>query len=260
MANSIVLKYKITYSTIATTSLPCNFGTYQSAYKRYHSTETALLWVHDKICSELDCGRSVLFNQLDLSCSFDTVDHFILLNRLESSFGITSKAISWLKTYLTCRTQSVVMNNKQSKTLKVKYGVPQGSVLGPLLFNLYINPVYSIIERHAVCYHAYADDLQIFFPFESKSNASYEAAKNKIEACINDVYQWLDENRLCLNPTKTKFIVYSDKEVKNCSLTIGGVQIPTIMFKNGYFFDFTFLSYVISFFNFFLYFLFKEFF
>ena len=99
---------------------------------------------------------------MDLSAAFDTVSHTILLNRLQKRVGITGGALRWFQSYLENRKQFVRINNKNSKPVDLKYGVPQGSVLGPVLFSLYTLPLADLLKEHGVEYHLYADDTQIY--------------------------------------------------------------------------------------------------
>lgn len=134
----------------------------QSAYKPGHSTETALVKLHSDICMAMDRQQVTLMVMIDLSAAFDTIDHHILLHRLTSRFGIKGSAWDWLKSYLTSRSQSVVVNGVSSPSVDLSFGVPQGSVLGPLLFTMYIAPLYDIIDKHLQLVSAYADDQSIY--------------------------------------------------------------------------------------------------
>ena len=98
---------------------------------------------------------------LDLSTAFDTIDHNILLNRLSYLYGISGTCLSWFRSYLSNRRLSVAIANLISSTNKLHYGVPQGSVLGPILFILYIQPLSNLIKRHSLSVHLFADDIQI---------------------------------------------------------------------------------------------------
>ena len=114
----------------------------QSAYRQHHSTETALLKVKNDLLLSMNRQHVTLLVFLDLSSAFDTVDHTILLDRLESLFGISGTALSWFKSYLSDRKQCVSVDGVSSSDYKVKYGVPQGSCLGPLF--LHCTPVLSL--------------------------------------------------------------------------------------------------------------------
>ena len=110
----------------------------QSAYRSYHSTETALISVTNDIMCAVDQKKAVVLVLLDLSAAFDTIDHSILLNRLHKRYGITGTALSWFETYLTDRCQVIQLNGESSDEMRHQFDVPQGSVLGPLLFTSYI--------------------------------------------------------------------------------------------------------------------------
>ena len=133
----------------------------QSAYRPHHSTETALLKISNDILLALDSGNVSLLTLLDLSAAFDTIDHTILLHRLQHNYGITHSALSWFRSYLTDRTQSVSVNNLNSTSEKLLYGVPQGSVLGPVLFVLYTQPLSDLIQTHSPEHQSFADDTQL---------------------------------------------------------------------------------------------------
>ena len=125
--------------------------TYQSAYRRGHSTETALLKVISDIFDAADANpsRVTLLGMLDLSAAFDTVDHETLLARLQTSYGICGPALSWVASFLTTRSQVVAFNGQTSSVRRLRHGVPQGSVLGPLLFLLYTADVADIAANQA---------------------------------------------------------------------------------------------------------------
>ena len=136
--------------------------TFQSAYKNFHSTETALVRVQNDILCAIDNNESVILLLLDLSAAFDTVDHSILLSRLHDRFGVNGTAAAWFESYLTSRTQFVRVNDCRSTQRSLERGVPQGSVLGPLLYLLYTSPIADIIKFLKLQYHLYADDTQLY--------------------------------------------------------------------------------------------------
>ena len=119
----------------------------QSAYRPFHSTKSALLCVQNDILSSLNNKKAVTLVLLDLSAAFDTIDHEKLLHCLETRFGINGTALNWFRSYLSNRSQEVRINNSSSEKMYLNFGVPQGSVLGPILFTLYVAPVADIANK-----------------------------------------------------------------------------------------------------------------
>ena len=117
---------------------------FQSAYKRGHSTETALLRVLNDVVCHLNTKNNVGLLLLDLSAAFDTIDHGILLERLSDYFGISGKALCWFGEYLSHRTMRVSINSSLSEPITLEYGVPQGSVLGPIFFPCILLPSLTL--------------------------------------------------------------------------------------------------------------------
>uniref|UniRef100_A0A8C6KM62 Reverse transcriptase domain-containing protein n=2 Tax=Nothobranchius furzeri TaxID=105023 RepID=A0A8C6KM62_NOTFU len=178
---------------------------FQSAFRPNHSTESALIRVLNDILVASDSGSRVLLLQLDLSAAFDTVDHQILLNRLGSWVGVTGVALKWFRSYLSNRTISVQIGDCASSSLPLPWGVPQGSVLGPLLFSIYLLPLGNILNQHGLSYHIYADDCQLYVEMDEKN------AGSKLAACMDDVKGWLASNFLKLNEKKSEFIVFDPR-------------------------------------------------
>jgi hypothetical protein len=134
----------------------------QSAYHANHSTETAVLRVMADILQAMDRGDFASLALLDLSAAFDTVDHAMLLRRLEVTYDIRGSALKWFASYLGDRVQCVRSGSTTSPPTWLRFGVPQGSVLGPILFLLYTADLIGLIEQHSLQPHLYADDTQVF--------------------------------------------------------------------------------------------------
>jgi hypothetical protein len=175
----------------------------QSAYRKHHSTETALLKIHSDICSYVDGGKVVLMGFLDLSAAFDTVDHQILLQRLEKSFGITGTVLKWITSYLQCRTCYVFDHGQSSRIITLVCGLPQGSVLGPKFWLIYIKDLDKIISEHGLEYHGYSDDTQLYSCADPTTDAT-TCLSHRFRCCISNVLSWMAVNRIQLNPDKTE--------------------------------------------------------
>ena len=160
-------------------------NSYQSAYKSGHSTEMVLLSIKNDIHLSLSWGEATAFVLLDLSAVFDTIDHFTLLSCLLDWFGVDGSALKWFSYYLTEPYQSVKIGSTLSDLQKLLLGMPQGSVLGPLLSSLYTSPLRTLIGKHkGVNFYFHADDTQLYVHL-SHMNAS--AAFDKLNRCLQDV-------------------------------------------------------------------------
>lgn len=216
------------------------FPSLQSGFRPRHSTETAILHVLSDILTAVDRGDYAVLALLDLSAAFDTVDHAILLERLRRSFGITGSAYNWLASYLTGRSQCVRRGTVTSKSILLECGVPQGSVLGPLLFVLYTSDLQAIIERHRLTPHLYADDTQIYGFCQP---GDCDVLSERLAACVADVATWMRDNRLQLNVDKTDLIWFSTPrrtaQLPAGCISLGGFDVrPSSSVRNlGVFFD-----------------------
>ena len=157
---------------------------FKFVYKPGHSTETALFEIVNDVLLSLDNGNISSVTFRDLSAAFDTIDHNILLNCLEHVFGIHGAALQWFSSYPSNRTQTVSINNLKSDPAPVPYGVPQGSVLGPVLFVLYTKPLSDVTERHSIHHQSFADDTQL-----RKSSPPHHVSElvQSMQECIHDV-------------------------------------------------------------------------
>eukprot|EP00057_Strongylocentrotus_purpuratus_P002063 XP_003723768.1 PREDICTED: RNA-directed DNA polymerase from mobile element jockey-like [Strongylocentrotus purpuratus] len=202
----------------------------QSAYRRWHSTETALLKVQNDILGALDNRLVTFVVFLDLSAAFDCVDHTILLQRMDKLFGISGMVRSWFDSYLSDRSFRMKVVNELSEQKPLRFGVPQGSVVGPQLFSLYTHPVADIIKHHAgIQHHIYADDVQLYISVDPKDRHAMTAALESLSACIINLQQWMKSNMLKLNSEKTDFLIVASPRyrhlISGIVLTIGGTVI-----------------------------------
>ena len=207
-----------------------NFNLLQSAYRKHHSTETCLVKTLSDIYKSVDDGSSTLLVALDLSAAFDTVPHDILLLRLQRSFGVSDIVLDWIKSFLSCRTQYVSLSNHNSPTSFLQSGVPQGSVLGPLLFTAFTSPVSSLVSSFGLSQQQYADDTQIYVKVNKNSQSTSLAS---LESCLSSLCLWYAKNGLCINPSKSESILIStSNRLQNITsngltaVSVSGTSVP----------------------------------
>ena len=138
----------------------------QSAYRDGHSTETVLLKVKTDFLNIIDDKGVACLVVLDLSATFDMITHDILLNRMKHCVGVTGKVLDWIRSYAMQQEQSVVIGDEKSPPITLKQGVPQGSVLGQVLFTLYMSPLGDLCQAHGLTFHGYAGDSQNYLFFQ----------------------------------------------------------------------------------------------
>ena len=184
----------------------------QSAYRKCHRTETALLRVTNDIMMNKNRQHVTLLVMLDLSSAFDTVDHCILLDRLNNEFGIKGRVLEWFTSYLSKRSQFISINGGRSRLFNVSYGVPQGSCLGPLLFVLYVSKLFRIVEKHLPDAHAFADDSQLYVSFKPDPTCDQLAPVAALEHCIDDIKDWMLSDKLKVNGGKTEFLMIGTRQ------------------------------------------------
>ena len=146
---------------------------------------------------------------LDLSAAFDTIDHAMLLELLEHQCGLKGTVLKWFSDYISDRYQAVQVGMSFSEFIKMEFGVPQGSVLGPILFTCYTRPIADIIRRHGIPHHFYADDTQLYVSFRPRDAASREQTVARVEACLCDIRAWMAAHYLKLNDDKTELLILS---------------------------------------------------
>ena len=208
------------------------FPVLQSAYRKFHSTETALLRVVNDILFNMNRKHISLLVLLDLSAAFDTVDHNILLLRLETSFGVTGSVLKWISSYLSGRCQRVSVNGCFSDSHHLPFGVPQGSCLGPLLFSVYASKIFDVIKIYLPQVHAYADDTQLYVSFKPDETKGEKEAWDAMEQCVNAVRAWMLTDKLKLNDDKTEFMIIGTRQqlskVSTNGLLVGSTRVSSV--------------------------------
>ena len=201
--------------------------TFQSAYRKYHNTETAILKILNDVYRATDNKMPTCLLALDLSAAFDTIDHRTLLDRLRFTFGLNGAALSWICSYLTERTQLVCLNGVNSSIYDCACGVPQGSVLGPLLFTLFVAPVSGVITSFGVSFHQFADDTQLYI---SVDPGDVRHSLGILDRCSCAVHNWFTHNGLSLNPTKSEILFMGTRQqvdkVSCSEVAVLGCKMP----------------------------------
>ena len=196
----------------------------QYGFRKQHSTEYAAVKLIDHVSREMEAGKIPANVYIDLSKAFDTLTFDILLYKLKY-YGVTDTALDLMKSYLTNRKQYVVFGGCQSEHTEIYTGVPQGSILGPLFFCIYINDLITVSDR--LNFLMYADDTTIYFNLEDFSNIFKETDINNE---LEKVNTWLKLNKLSLNTQKTKLMLFhrKQKHIDEVSVIINGTKIERV--------------------------------
>ena len=224
----VVLKQLDTHMSLHNLHCDQQFG-----YKKNHSTELLLLNMMDDVFKACDNSMGVVVIQIDLSSAFDTVDHDKLIFILENDMHVTGTALKWFKSFLYNRSQSVKIMEAISDVLPVSYGVPQGSVLGPFLYNIYDHGLNNVFQKSRFSNNGYADDN-----YGSKWFSSffqYETLIIDVPNCISNINEYMNDHFLKLNETKTSAIIFGSKLFLK-KISLNGTILHTgevIMFKNS---------------------------
>ncbi|XP_056006829.1 uncharacterized protein LOC130050609 [Ostrea edulis] len=206
---------------------------FQSAYRQGHITETALLRVHNDVVFVIGEQKAVLLVQLDVSTAFDTVDNLRLLQILKD-LGIKNTVLTWFASYLTNRTQIVKVKGAKSGATELGCSVPQGSVLRPVLFNIYTTSLGALLRKNNVLYHRYADDNELYISFKVQQSALVVI---QMESCLKSVQTWMAQHHLKINTDKTDVLVISSKQMTSKlhipSLQLGDDSITPVTKAKG---------------------------
>ncbi|KAF7251034.1 putative RNA-directed DNA polymerase from transposon BS [Varanus komodoensis] len=196
---------------------------FQSSFRPGYSTESALVTLYDDLCREKDRGSAFLLVLLDLSVAFGTIDHGILLVRL-AGLGLRGTALQWFRSYLNGRFQKVVLGDYGSAPWQLCHGVPQGSILSPLLFNIYMKLLGEVIQRCGLRNHQYADDTQLYLSFSTNPGEAVAV----LNRCLAEVMGWMRANKLKLKPDKMEVLLVGGSGFieGELNLVLNGVALP----------------------------------
>lgn len=192
----------------------------QSGFRKGYSTTSVLACITDNVMRSLDRGDAVALVLLDFSKAFDTLDQALLCSKL-NYYGLDAISVDFFKSYFRQRSQIVSLDDRRSQVGLVTSGVPQGSILGPLLFLIYTSDIFSTAIYSNIS--AYADDTQIYLSF----NGDIPAAANKLNSDLESISRYANENNLKLNPNKCSVIYFSPKNLKT------KVQTQLALFVDG---------------------------
>ncbi len=181
---------------------------FKSGFQVHHSTETALIKIINYICLNSDTDKISVLVLLDLNAAFDTFNHNILLQRLENWDGLSGMVHKWFRSYWERRGYYESIEEHKSKWTSMTCGVPQGSILAPLLFRLYMLPLGQIMRKYQIAYHSYADDTQIYLALSPKDYSPIDS----LCQCIDEINSRMCQNFLQLNKEKTEVIAFGNKD------------------------------------------------
>ena len=210
----VVLKRLTQHMTTNNLHSPNQFG-----YKKHHSTETMLLQIVDDVLIGFEKKSCTILVMLDMSAAFDTVDIQKLLSILENKLNIKGNALKWFHSFLVGRKQKVLINGQLSDILLTLYGVPQGSVLGPVLFNIYVSCLPSFIQGLGFFSSIYADDTNARKQFALRFQLYNITVK--LPDLIERITQWMSTYFLKVNPSKTEIILFSPSSMKSIPKILG---------------------------------------
>ena len=199
---------------------------HQGGFRPGHSTIDSAVTLVDKIFKAMNDREVTVATFIDLSKAFDTVNHSILLKKLEY-LGVKGLTLLWLTDYISNRVQRTVCNNSASNPLEVVCGVPQGSILGPLLFLVYVNDMSSAIGNSS--YQLYADDTVVY-----KTGRNIDEVTRQLQEDLVNLSKWCKCNKLTVNIKKTKYVIFGlksqTKRIKNHSMILDNKTIERVNF------------------------------
>ena len=209
----------------------------QSVYHQHFSTKRSMLKVCADILKAMDKQEITCLILLDLLAAFDTIDHEILLRRLEKRFGIKGTVNKWIEPYVTCQYQHVIIGDVNtdgatSDPTRVTQGIPQGTVLGPVLFIIYTSPLGDLCRFHGQNYQLFTDDQRIYMSFKPGTTRVQSHCISHLETCIEDTRSWMNTNLHKLNDDKTEFITLGARKqlakVNEISIKVGNAVVKPV--------------------------------
>lgn len=201
---------------------------YQSAYRANHSCETSVLKLVNDLLWKLENQEACALVAIDLSAAFDTVNHQVALAVLEKKFGVTGSSLKWFESYLRDRRFKVSVDDVFSKEVLFNFSVPQGSIIGPRLFCVYSSTLETVVPEE-VTMSAFADDHTLYKGFNPKNPIETNNVMTELEVTLKDVQNWMSENRLKMNASKSEFVIFSSsqlsKHISTESLNVAGDDV-----------------------------------
>ena len=207
---------------------------YQSAYRRFHGVETAMIKMYHDLLNSVDKSKVTLVVMIDLSAAFDTIDIQIALDILQTDFGIQGTPLNWIKSYLSQRTMKVTIGSSSSDSIDLKYGVPQGSCAGPVIFTMYVAALRKVVRQYPTDLYGYADDHKLAFRFQAGNLHEEAIVLQHLNECLADIINWMTSFKLKMNNSKTEItsIVYGTKQqlakVNLTSVDVGGCTVHCV--------------------------------
>ena len=169
---------------------------------------------------------------IDQSAAFDTIDIPILIQILQHEFGIHSTPLKWIKSYLTNRTMKVLVEQSVSDTEPLRFGVPQGSCAGPVIFTLYISALNRVVQKYPADLYGYADDHKIAFKLQAGNSQNETTTLQQLDNCLNDIIRWMTAFKLKMNQSKTEIIMYGTRQqlakLNITSVNVGGCDVKCV--------------------------------
>ena len=186
---------------------------------------------HD-LLENIDNNKVTIVVMVDLSAAFDTIDIPILLHLLEHDFGIRDTPLDWVKSYLTDRSMTVKVEQSTSKSEPLRFGVPQGSCAGPVIFTLYISALKRVVQMYPADLYGYADDHKIAFSFLAGNQSNVSEVLAQLDSCLKDVITWMSTYKLKMNESKTEIIIYGTKQqldkLNIDCINVGSVEVKCV--------------------------------